>query len=92
MSRTRVASSAEEAFSRLSRFSRLQRREKRRQRDNDLGKRGRATSTSTWLKSTRTDTSKSLDLVFCGVERVSKGDSATRARRQEFNTTRSSLR
>ena len=23
---------------------------------------------------TRTDTSKSLDLVFCGVERVSKGD------------------
>jgi hypothetical protein len=41
MSRTRVASSAEEAFSRFFRFSRLQRREKRRQRDNDLGKRGR---------------------------------------------------
>jgi hypothetical protein len=41
MSRTRVASSAEEAFSRFFRFSRLQRREERRQRDNDLGKRGR---------------------------------------------------
>ena len=41
MSRTKVASSAEEAFSRFFRFSRLQRREKRRQRDNDLGKRGR---------------------------------------------------
>jgi hypothetical protein len=34
----------------------------------------RATNTSTWLMSTRTDTSKSLDLGFCGVERVSKED------------------
>jgi hypothetical protein len=34
----------------------------------------RATNTSIWLMFTRTDTSKSLDLGFCGVERVSKED------------------
>jgi hypothetical protein len=42
MSRTRVASSAEEAFSRFSRFSRLQGREERRKREGDFGERGRA--------------------------------------------------
>ena len=34
----------------------------------------RATNTSTLPRSTRTDTNRSLDLGFCGVERVSKED------------------